>query len=66
MAKGFPDLIAIAKGFVAFLEIKDRTGRLSEDQVESLTFLHLAGFPVGCFRSVDTAIAFLRDAGAPL
>jgi hypothetical protein len=73
MAKGFPDVNcywsngldeAAVPGF-AVLEFKDRSGSLSPDQVDWLNFLHRAGFPCGCFRSTDTAIAFLRKHGAP-
>lgn len=66
MAKGFPDLIALAPGFSAYLEIKDRKGTLAPEQIDTLNFLHRCGFPCGMFRSVDSAIAFLRDAGAPI
>jgi len=73
MAAGFPDLNVIwsngqgvnAVPGIAFLELKDRNGSLSAAQEDWLNFLHQAGFPCGCFRSVDTAIAFLRAAGAP-
>jgi hypothetical protein len=65
MSKGFPDLNALAPNFNAYLEIKARAGSLSTEQVEWLNFLHRCGFPSGCFRSVDTAVAFLIDAGAP-
>lgn len=65
MAKGFPDLIAIGPDFIAFLELKDRAGSLAPEQIDTLNFLHMAGFPCGCFRSVNTAIAFLIDHGAP-
>ncbi len=65
MAKGYPDLNAFWPGGFAVLEIKDRTGALSPDQVEWLNYLHRCGIPCGCFRSVDTAIAFLVQHGAP-
>lgn len=67
MSGGFPDLIAIAPagGLIAFLEIKARAGALSDTQIAWLTHLSKAGFKVGCFRSVDTAVQFLRDHGFP-
>lgn len=65
MSAGYPDLIAIAPGQVAFLEIKAKTGALSGDQINWLNWLTWAGHPCGCFRSVDTAIAFLRQHGFP-
>jgi len=66
MSGGFPDLIAIASPkLVAFLEIKARSGVLSDTQIGWLNHLHLAGFLCGCFRSVDTAVAALRDWSFP-
>lgn len=67
MASGIPDLeVKAAPGLTAHLEIKARTGSLSTDQVNWLNWLHSAGFPCGCFRSVDTAIIALRKWGFPL
>lgn len=73
MSAGFPDLNALwhcgrgemAEPGIAFLELKDRNGALKQEQVDWLNWLHLAGFPCGCFRSADTAIEFLRRHGAP-
>lgn len=67
LSRGYPDLNAIwpGPGF-AVLEIKDRRGSVDPDQVEWLNFLHRCGIPCGVFRSVDTAVAFLRQAGAPI
>jgi hypothetical protein len=67
MSGGFPDLIAIApsNALIAFLEIKAKTGVLSNTQIAWLTHLQNAGFNVGCFRSVDTAITALRLWGFP-
>ena len=65
MSKGFPDLTVLWIGGVAFLEMKDRNGSLKPEQVDWLNWLHRAGFPCGMFRSPDTAITFLRKAGAP-
>ena len=73
MAAGWPDLTILwcngtgpaAVPGVAFLEMKARDGSLSVPQIDALNWLHNAGFQCGCFRSVDTAIAFLQHAGAP-
>jgi hypothetical protein len=73
MSPGFCDLIALwsngtgeaAVPGVAFLELKARAGSLAPPQVDWLNWLALAGFPCGCFRSVDSAVAFLRQHGAP-
>jgi len=66
MFKGFPDLKALwdPQG-IAFLEIKQRAGSLTTEQISWLNWLHQAGFACGCFRSVDSAVAFLRLQGAP-
>lgn len=68
MVKGFPDLNcywsngidASAIPGIAILEFKTATGRLSDEQILHLTWLHRHGFPCGCFRSADTAIEFMR------
>lgn len=65
LAKGFPDLLALWGGGSAFLEIKVRSGSLSTDQIAWLNWLYAGGHSVGVFRSVDSAIAFLRQQGAP-
>jgi hypothetical protein len=73
MAAGWPDLTILwSNGAgvnpvpgIAFLEMKARDGALSVPQIDTLNFLHNAGFHCGCFRSVDSAIEFLRQAGAP-
>ena len=65
LSAGFPDLMAIASGKIAFLEFKAKRGRLSESQTEWLDRLAAFGFPVGVFRHPDTAIEFLRVAGFP-
>lgn len=65
MAKGFPDLIALAPGKIAFLEMKAAKGRLSIDQEEWLERLSEMGFPCGVFRDPDDALRFLREHGFP-
>lgn len=65
LATGFPDLMALAPGKVAFLEMKSAKGRLSEPQVEWIDRLSDMGFPCGVFRDPDDALEFLRDHGFP-
>lgn len=73
MVKGFPDLNcywsagldASAIPGIAILEFKTATGQLSDEQIANLNWLHRHGFPCGVFRSADTAMEFLRRAGAP-
>jgi hypothetical protein len=66
---GVPDLVALwsNQGIagVAFLEFKTRTGSISEAQADWLTWLHMADHNVGVFRHPDTALAFLKQCGAP-
>lgn len=67
MSAGFPDVLVMAPGgYIAFLEIKAKAGSLSEAQLDWLCHLHNMGFPVGVFRSVGTALDFLRKAGFPV
>ena len=65
MATGFPDLMVLAPGKIAFLEMKTAKGRVSEAQGEWLDRLHGMGFPCGVFRDADRAIEFLREQGFP-
>lgn len=67
MATGFPDLVALwPGGGVGFIELKMPKGRVSENQTEWLGRLFAMGHPVGVARSVDEAIALLREWGAPV
>lgn len=73
MVPGWPDLNCYwsagldhnAIPYVAMLEFKTKTGRLSDSQIMELNWLHRHGFKVGCFRGADTAIDFMRKIGAP-
>jgi hypothetical protein len=73
LVKGWPDVTAYwsngldasALPGLALLEFKDRKGQPSVEQIEALNWLHRHGFRCGIFRSVDTAVEFLRAAGAP-
>lgn len=61
MAKGFPDMMALAPGGrAAFLEFKAPKGVLSESQSEWIARLQRMGFPAGVFRDADEAVEFLR------
>lgn len=67
MQSGFVDGLVIGPNqMIAFLEIKTRTGQLSEQQHIWLNFLTKAGFHCGVFRSVETALAALRQWGFPV
>jgi hypothetical protein len=48
---------------VGFLEVKSATGRLTPAQQEEITALRHDGFPVAVVRSVDEALAALREWG---
>jgi hypothetical protein len=61
LATGFPDLMAIAPGKIAFLEMKTDKGVVSVAQREWLERLTSMGFPCGVFRDADSALQFLRD-----
>lgn len=66
LQKGFPDALIMWPGGLAFPEIKNATGSLSEDQHVWLNWLTKAGFNCGVFRSVETCLCWLRDLGAPI
>ena len=65
LAAGFPDMIAMSRGKVAFLEFKSPKGKLKPSQEEWLDRLHGMGFPCGVFRDADVAVEFLRGEGFP-
>jgi hypothetical protein len=67
LAAGFPDLMAIWPGGIAFVEMKRlKGGTVSENQREWIERLQGFGFPAAVCRGADAAIAFLREAGAPI
>ena len=67
LAAGFPDLMAIWPGGIAFIEMKrTKGGTVSENQREWIERLQGFGFPAAVCRGADAAIAFLREAGAPI
>ena len=65
LATGFPDMMALAPGKIAFLEFKSSDGRLSDNQSEWIERLISMGFPCGVFRDADKAVEFLREHGFP-
>ena len=65
MATGFVDLIALAPGKIAFLEIKTARGKLSVAPEEWQERLKAMDFPCGVFRSANSALDFLREHDFP-
>lgn len=67
MATGFPDVMCLWAGAgICFIEFKAIKGRLSEDQAEWIARLRERGHRVTVARSVDAAVDFLRECGAPV
>lgn len=67
MSAGFPDMIALwPLGGVALIELKSAKGRVSENQTEWHERLSAMGHRVAVARTVEDAVAFLRDCGAPI
>lgn len=60
MLPGFPDMGALYDQRAAFLEFKSGTGSLSNVQIDTLNRLAAQDFPVGVFRSADTAVEWLQ------
>ena len=72
MRQGFPDLIAIWDGGVAFMEVKrpfgprgGGGGEISDPQRMMLALFGLLNHNATIVRSQEEAHAFLRDCGAP-
>lgn len=63
---GFPDLIAIWEGGIAFLEVKRaKRSVTSPEQTLMLTRLVDMGWPARIVKSIEEAHAFLKECGAP-
>ena len=60
MVAGFPDMMALHDGCAAFLEFKKGSGSLQANQIDVLNRLVRQDFPVGVFRSADTAVEWLQ------
>lgn len=64
---GFPDtIVTAAPRMVAFPEFKNGTEMPKQHQIDCLNALHRMGFPVGVFRTAESAGAFLRQHGFPI
>lgn len=61
MVRGFPDMLAMYDGRTLGLEFKSGIGQPSDTQIETLNKLHRLGFPVGIFRSAETALEWTRQ-----
>lgn len=65
MQPGFPDVMCLAPGRVAFIEFKDAKGKPDDQQKWWLEKLPRLGFPATLSRDPDHALQFLRDHGFP-
>ena len=61
LVRGFPDMLVMFGGRTLGLEFKSGTGQPSDVQIETLNKLHRLGFPVGIFRSAETALDWTRQ-----
>jgi hypothetical protein len=63
---GFPDLICLWKGGIAFMEVKrPKLSKVSPEQDQMLSLIGAMDHPIAIVRSVDDAHLFLKAAGAP-
>ncbi|SFC44546.1 VRR-NUC domain-containing protein [Tropicimonas isoalkanivorans] len=60
---GFSDLLVISEGQVLFLEVKSKTGRLSERQAAFRDLVRAQGLAWAMVRSVDEALGALAEHG---
>ena len=60
---GFADLVVVAEGRVAFLEVKTAKGRLSEDQQAFRDIIRAQGLPYAVVRSIGDALCALGSHG---
>lgn len=64
-AWGFPDVMCLCDGRVAFIEFKRADGTVSESQAEWIEWLNGASFPSTVARDPDDALQWLREQGFP-
>jgi hypothetical protein len=65
MKSGALDLVATWNRGVAFLEFKNGTDQPTSNQRDQLNTLYRQGHHCGVFRQEQSALEFLRSAGAP-
>lgn len=65
LATGFPDIMALWAGGLCFIEFKTAKGRVSDNQRDWHERLTRMGHACTVARSIDDALAFLRQCGAP-
>lgn len=65
LAIGFPDVMCIAPGKIAFIEFKAEKGVVSDRQKGWLEQLNALGFPAVVARCPDAALRFLQANGFP-
>ena len=63
---GVLDLTILWQGGVAFIEFKSGRGDCTETQKDMLDDLHRRGHHCGVFRNSATALAWLKEIGAPV
>jgi len=66
LAAGFPDATILWPGGLAFVEIKQRAGSMSPDQITWLNWLTQAGHACGVFNNTASLLSKLREWGAPI
>ena len=59
--KGLSDLLFIGKGYVAFIEVKNATGRVSPEQQNFIKKMQSLGHKAGICRSVDDALKLIGE-----
>ena len=66
MTAGFPDLIIIYQGRVAFFEFKNAKNMPTDAQIDFMNWLHRSGFKVACVRTPEKAFELLKEWGWPV
>jgi len=59
--KGLSDLLFIGKGYVAFIEVKNATGKVSPEQQSFIKKMQSLGHKAGICRSVDDALKLIGE-----
>lgn len=59
--KGLSDLLFIGKNYVAFIEVKNATGKATDEQVNFIKKMQSLGHKAGICRSVEDALKLIGE-----
>lgn len=61
LPKGFSDLLFVGKGYTAFIEVKNLTGKPTPEQLNFIKIMQSYGHRAGIARSVEDALKIINE-----